>query len=127
MDTQTSPLESNLAWTVCMQPADREFVGRAALEQQQQDGVVLRLVGLVLEDRGVMRSGQRVLTDAGDGTITSGGFSPTLECSVALARVPVAASGRCEVEIRSNTKAARVVRPPFVKQGQIMIERGESS
>jgi aminomethyltransferase len=126
MDTQTSPLESNLAWTVCMQPAERDFVGRAALEQLQQNGVSLRLVGLVLEDRGVMRSGQRVLTDAGDGTVTSGGFSPTLECSIALARVPVASSDNCEVEIRSNTKAARMVRPPFVKQGQIMIERGES-
>jgi len=126
MDTGTSPLESNLSWTVCMHSAEREFVGKAALEQQQQDGIALRLVGLVLEDRGVMRAGQRVITDAGDGTVTSGGFSPTLECSVALARVPVAAGAGCEVEIRSNTKAARMVRPPFVKQGQIMIERGES-
>jgi len=79
----------------------------------------------VLEGRGVMRAGQRVATDAGEGQITSGGFSPTLQCSVALARLPVAAGERCEVEIRNKLNPARVVRPPFVKQGQIMIERGE--
>ncbi|MDP7041044.1 MAG: glycine cleavage system aminomethyltransferase GcvT [Gammaproteobacteria bacterium] len=118
MDTQTSPLVSNLGWTVCWEPGDRDFIGRKALEEQREKELSHRLVGLVLEDRGVIRTGQRVVTDAGDGRVTSGGFSPTLECSIALARVPADAGEHCEVEIRSNLKPARVVRPPFVKQGQ---------
>jgi aminomethyltransferase len=125
MTMSTSPLESNVGWTVAWEPAERDFMGRRALEEQRNAGLQSRLVGLVLEGRGVMRAGQRVATDAGEGQITSGGFSPTLQCSVALARLPVAAGERCEVEIRNKLNPARVVRPPFVKQGQIMIERGE--
>lgn len=126
MNMSTSPLESNVGWTVAWEPNERDFNGRHALEQQRSNGVQSNLVGLVLEGRGVMRAGQRVATDAGEGQITSGGFSPTMQCSIALARLPVAASGHCEVEIRNNLRPAQVVRPPFVKRGQIMIERGES-
>lgn len=121
MDTQTSPLVSNLGWTVCWKHGDRDFIGREVLEKQKQTELSQRLVGLVLEDRGVIRAGQRVVTDAGDGQVTSGGFSPTLDCSIALARIPAAAGNHCEVEIRSNLKPARVVRPPFVKQGQKLV------
>ena len=85
-----------------------------------------KLVGLVLEGRGVMRAGQRVGTDAGEGQVTSGGFSPTMQSSIALARVPAEAGDSCQVEIRDNLRPARIVRPPFVKQGQIMIDSGES-
>ncbi len=121
MDMQASPLVSNLGWTVCWEPGDRDFIGRPVLEEEKRSKGSHRLVGLVLEDRGVIRAGQRVVTDAGDGRVTSGGFSPTLECSIALARVPSAAGEHCEVEIRSNFKPARIVRPPFVKQGQILV------
>jgi len=121
MTMSTSPLESNLAWTVAWETAERDFVGRHALEQQREAGVQSKLVGLVLDGRGVMRHGQRVATDAGEGVITSGGFSPTMERSIALARVPVSVGDSCQVEIRNNLLAAQVVRPPFVKQGQIMI------
>jgi aminomethyltransferase len=121
MTTTTTPLESNVAWTVAWEPADRKFTGRAALEQQRTEGVQHKLVGLVLEGRGVMRHGQKVMTDVGEGEITSGGFSPTMQSSVALARLPAAASDQCQVEIRNKLIAARVVRPPFVKQGQIKV------
>jgi aminomethyltransferase len=122
MTMSTSPLESNVGWTVAWEPAEREFIGRPALEEQRNTGVQSRLVGLVLEGRGVMRAGQRVATDAGEGQITSGGFSPTMQCSVALARLPVNAGEQCEVEIRNKLMPVRVVRPPFVKLGQIKIE-----
>jgi aminomethyltransferase len=125
MTMSTSPLESNLSWTVAWQPEDRDFIGRHALEQQQQAGVQNKLVGLVLEGRGIMRAGQRVATDAGEGQITSGGFSPTMECSIALARVPMAVGDTCQVEIRADMKPVHVVQPPFVRNGQIKINSGD--
>ena len=94
-------------------------------EEQQKSGLSSQLVGLVLEGRGVMRAGQRVRTDAGEGLITSGGFSPTMEKSIALARLPVNAAGTVEIEIRKNLVPARVVRPPFVKHGRILVNEGE--
>jgi aminomethyltransferase len=127
MTVNTSPLESNLSWTIAWEPEGRDFIGRQALEQQRRAGVQSHLVGLLLEGRGVMRAGQRVRTDGGEGQITSGGFSPTMQCSIALARVPVNSGERCDVEIRNNVHPVRVVRPPFVKQGQVLIERGERS
>lgn len=117
MTTSTTPLESNLAWTIAWEPEAREFIGRAALEDQRAAGPAHKLIGLVLEGRGIMRAGQTVQTSAGPGVITSGGFSPTLEKSIALARVPADADDRCKIEIRKNVVDARVVRPPFVKNG----------
>ncbi len=118
MDETTSPLISNLAWTVAFEPAEREFIGRGALEAERQAGPKARLTGLVLEDKGVLRHGQSVHTAVGDGQITSGIFSPTLGYSIALARVPAGAKGACEVDVRGKRKPARLVRPPFVRHGQ---------
>jgi aminomethyltransferase len=122
MDAGTSPLTSGLAWTVAFDTAARAFRGRAALEQQLAAGIKEKLTGLLLEDRGIMRHGQRVLTPAGEGVITSGGFSPTMDRSIALARVPVAAEGPCQVEIRGALRAARIVKPPFVRHGRVLIQ-----
>lgn len=121
MTTSTTPLESNLAWTVAWEPADRGFTGRSVLEAQRADGPALQLVGLLLEGRGVMRAGQEVHTSAGTGEITSGGFSPTMEKSIAFARIPVDSDNHCEVQIRKNRVPARVVQAPFVRNGQIRI------
>jgi aminomethyltransferase len=135
MDERTHPFESGLAWTVAMQPAERRFIGREALEKAQQTPS-RQLVGLILEDRGVLRSHQKVLVPdarsesaAGDrapgaeraGEITSGTFSPTLERSIALARVPAGAVQQVQVDIRGKLLNARVVRPPFVRFGKAMI------
>ena len=116
MDEDVTPLVSGLSWTVAMKD-ERDFIGRAALEQQKLDGIPQKLVGLVLEGRGVLRSGQKVLTAAGEGIITSGGFSPTLQKAIAFARVPSLADGDCEVEIRGKYLPARMVKPPFVRNG----------
>jgi aminomethyltransferase len=118
MDETTSPLVSNMAWTVAFEPEERDFIGRSALEAERERGVEHRLTGLVLEEKGVVRHDQRVVTDCGDGVITSGIFSPTLGYSIALARVPKAAKGACQVEVRGKQKAARLVRPPFVRNGK---------
>jgi len=121
MDESTTPLESGLAWTVGWEPANRNFVGRNVLEEQRARGVSRKLVGLVLEDKGVLRDHQKVFcAGAGDGEITSGGFSPTLGRAIALARVPadVQTGDRCEVDVRGKRLAARVVKYPFVRNGK---------
>jgi aminomethyltransferase len=122
MDESVSPLEANLAWTIAWKPDDRRFIGREALERQRADGVPSRLTGLVLEERGVLRHGTRVETDAGDGVVTSGIFSPTLGYSIALARLPRTARGECRVELRGQLKPARIVKPPFVRHGRKVFE-----
>src|SRR5690606_17241968 len=122
MDESVTPLVSNMAWTIAWEPAERDFVGRAALEAQRQSGPLPRLVGLVLEERGVLRAHQVVRVEGvGDGEITSGSFSPTLGKSIALARVPAATGERAEVEIRGKWHPVRVVRPHFVRNGKPLI------
>ncbi|MDZ7668477.1 MAG: glycine cleavage system aminomethyltransferase GcvT [Gammaproteobacteria bacterium] len=118
MDEDTSPLVANLAWTIAWQPESRDFIGRAALERQRAGKPADKLTGLVLETRGVLRHGQRVVTGAGDGTVTSGIFSPTLGYSIALARLPRAAKGECQVDLRGKLKPARIVKPPFIRKGK---------
>jgi aminomethyltransferase len=118
MDEHTTPLESNLAWTVAWDPEDRMFIGREALEKQKA-APPRKLVGLVLEDRGVLRGHQKVYCDgAGEGEITSGSFSPTLGKSIAFARVPAGTGEAVEVDIRGKRMAARVVKVPFVRNGK---------
>ncbi len=121
MDATTTPWVSNLAWTVALEPAGREFIGRAALLAQQQAGVPERLVGLVFDKGAIPRSGAPVHTPEGEGCITSGSFSPTLECPIALARVPAGASTAVEVTLRGRRLPARVVQPPFVRHGQVKV------
>ncbi len=122
IDEQVSPLISNMAWTVAWQPEDRDFIGRAALEAERAKGVASKLVGLVLEERGVLRAHQVVrIAEVGEGEITSGSFSPTLSKSIALARVPIATGDRAEVEIRGKWYPVRVVQPTFVRHGKALI------
>lgn len=121
MDEQTTPLECGLAWTVAWDE-DRDFIGRRALITQRAAGVLHRLAGLVLEERGVPRAHQRVYGEHGEGLTTSGTYSPTLERGIALARVPVSASGRVWVDVRGRSVAARLVRPAFVRHGRALID-----
>ncbi|MEZ5553655.1 MAG: glycine cleavage system aminomethyltransferase GcvT [Pseudomonadales bacterium] len=118
MDETTSALISNLGWTIAWQPEEREFIGRAALAAEKAAGVAQKLTGLVMEGKGVLRHGQQAFTSAGEGTVTSGIFSPTLGYSIALARLPAAATGSAEVDIRGRRQPVRIVRPPFVRHGK---------
>jgi aminomethyltransferase len=122
MDENLTPLESGLTWTVAFDPPERDFIGRAALETQRRGGVARKLVGLVLEDRGVLRSHQKVVVPGvGEGELTSGTFSPTLERSIGFARVPAATGEQVQVDIRGKLLAARVVKYPFVRNGKALI------
>ena len=119
MDETVSPLESGLAWTVDLK-SERDFIGKDALLKQP---VGRQLIGLVLQERGVPRSHQKVYTAKGEGEVTSGTFSPTLNVGIALARVPVGVNvgDEIEVEIRDKKLKARVVKYPFVRNGKALV------
>ncbi len=119
MDETITPLECGLSWTVAI--GERDFVGRGALQRQGARGLERKQVGLILGDRGVLRGGQRVITPAGEGLVTSGTFSPTMQRAIGLARVPVATAQNCDVEIRGKLKLAHCVAPPFVRNGRIQV------
>lgn len=120
MDDTVSPLDAGLTWTVDFKDDSRDFVGRTALEANP---ATRRLLGLILEDKGVLRSHMKVFTAAGEGETTSGSFSPTLEQSIAFARVPLATQPgeAVEVEIRGKRLKARTVKLPFVRNGKPLI------
>ncbi|MGO8755724.1 MAG: glycine cleavage system aminomethyltransferase GcvT [Gallionellaceae bacterium] len=119
MDESVSPLESGLAWTVDLK-SERDFIGKAALLANPP---TRKLVGLVLLDRGVLRGHQQVHTAHGAGEITSGTFSPTLEKSIALARVPTAVQigDTLQVAIRDKMLSAKVVKYPFARNGKAVV------
>jgi len=124
MDESTSPVVSNMAQTIAFEPADRDFIGRAAVTDDlaaQAQGNLPELVGLVLQGRGVLRAGQTVSTDRGEGQITSGSYSPTLKHSIALARIPVG-STTCQVDMRGSATEVRIVQPNFVRFGKKVFE-----
>jgi len=121
MDESQNPLESGLAWTVSFDNPARDFIGRKALEAMKAAGLAKKFVALLLEDRGVLRGHQKVLTDGGEGEITSGTFSPTMEKSIALARVPRATGATVQVDVRGKLLNARVVKAPFVRHGKILV------
>jgi len=119
MDETINPLEAGLAWTVDLK-SERDFIGKAALLANPP---TRKLVGLVLLDRGVLRGHQQVHCAQGAGEITSGSFSPTLERSIALARVPkeVQIGDTVQVAIRDKMLAAKVVKYPFARNGKGLI------
>ena len=117
MDEDITPWEAGLAWTVSLDEG-RDFIGRKALEKQKADGVKRVMVGLIMDDKGVLRHGQRVATPAGDGVILSGGFSPTIGKSIAFARVPAGSDQGLQADIRGRLLPVRVVKYPFVRDGQ---------
>ncbi len=118
MDESVTPLESGLGWTVALQD-ERAFVGKDALLEQRASGVEHKLTGLVLQGRGVLRPGQAITTDDGEGVTTSGSFSPTLQKAIAFARIPKSAGGICQVDIRGKLLDCKIVRPPFARNGGV--------
>ncbi len=123
MDETTSPLVSGLGWTLAMADA-REFIGKQVLLDQQAAGIQQSFIGLLLLDKGVLRNHLRVVTPLGDGEITSGSYSPTLQQSIAMARVPAGAAGQVEVEVRNKMLKAEIVKLPFVREGKSMLNDG---
>jgi len=122
MDENVSPLESGLAWTVDLGDPDRRFIGRQAIERLQARGGLRRFVGVVLEGKGVLRNHLKLYQgDEAVGEITSGGFSPTLQRAIGLARIRSDAGDALEVVMRNRRLPVRPVRPPFVRHGKARI------
>lgn len=123
MDDGVTPLESGLAWTVSFDPADRTFIGHSALENQRKAGGLRRFVGLVLDGRGVLRNHQTLFDGQRQvGEITSGGFSPTLDRSIALGRVAADCPATLAVDVRGKRLPVRIVKPPFVRHGKPLVD-----
>lgn len=122
MDESVSPLAANMGWTISWQPEERDFIGRAALAKLKEQGTD-KLVGLVMEQKGVLRGGLKVISDAGEGVITSGTFSPTLGFSIAMARVPkgVELGSTVQVEMRKKLVDVKVVKAGFVRNGKSVL------
>ena len=117
MDDTVSPYEASLAWTVALDEG-RDFIGRGVLEQQKAAGAPRQMVALVMDEKGVLRHGQKVTTAQGDGEVLSGTFSPTLGKAIAFARIPAGEPGQVHVEIRGRALPVRIVKFPFVRDGQ---------
>ena len=123
MDATVSPLEAGLGWTIGWEPGDRDFNGRGPLAEMRANKDKQKFAGLLLESKGVLRNHQRIVVEGlNDGEITSGGFSPTLGRSIAMARIPAGDYGRAQVEVRGRLLDVRVVKLPFVRNGKIRID-----
>lgn len=117
MDEAVSPYEAALSWTVTLDEG-RDFIGRPVLEAQKAAGNARQMIGIVMDEKGVLRHGQKVLTANGEGEILSGTFSPTLGKAIAFARVPAGEASDVRVDIRGKEVPVRVVKFPFVRDGQ---------
>lgn len=121
MNDSISPLEAALAWTVDLADKNRHFVGREMVEDLQHTGAEKTIVGLVLKGKGVIRHQQKVITNSGIGEVTSATFSPTMGKSIALASVPKGTQGVCEIEMGNKRLPAKIVKPPFVRYGKVLV------
>ncbi len=121
MDENITPLECGLGWTI--RKNDDSFIGAQALNNLKTKGVDKKLVGLVLNGRGILRHDQTVSDEAGSqGIITSGGFSPSTGKAIAMAVVDTNMSDPVSVAIREKTLPCHVVNLPFVRNGKSLIE-----
>lgn len=119
MDESITPLEANLSWTVEFEPKTRNFIGRKALEKQLTAGVNKQLVSIILEEKGVLRSGQKIYSDDKEvGIVTSGTFSPLLHFAIGFARVALPLNKDYFVDIRDKKYPIRIIKGPFVKNGK---------
>ena len=114
LDAQITPVEAGLNFAVAL---DTGFRGESAVRAAREHRPAQRLVGLRATGRGVPRAGQEVRHgDTPVGRTTSGSFSPTLECGIALGYVDrtVDRGDEVVIDVRGRALSVEVVRPPFV-------------
>ncbi len=120
MDENYTPINSGLGWTVSLTDKDRAFNGRATIEAQKNSGKHQRLVGIVLNGRGILRNHLPLFQKDSDtqiGETTSGSFSPSTQKAIAMARIKTIVDD-LEVEIRGKRLPVTIVKMPFVKNGK---------
>jgi len=121
LDQQHTPLDSGIQWIVHLEDEKRNFIGKEALIKAKEKGLKEKMVGLILDEKAIMRRGSKVICSHGEGFVTSGSFSPTLNCSIALARIPSSEDKKkCKVEVRGKKLDARIVKPPFIKKRKFL-------
>lgn len=120
MDINNNPYESNLAWTIDLIDKNRDFIGKIALEDIKKD-TYKELKGIILRDKGILRSHQLVEHSAGNGEILSGSYSPSFGFSIAFARLDKGHNGEGRVKIRNNEFKVEIVSPPFIRKGKMLI------
>lgn len=114
LNEAVNPFEVVYAWAVDL---GKDFLGKEALLEIRKTGVARKLIGFVVEGKGIARHGYAVLREGIKvGEVTSGTYSPTLERAIGMAFVPEALGRegeRIEIDVRGNVVPARVVRLPF--------------
>ena len=129
LDETTSPVEAALEFAIAKARSERrDFPGAARIMQELEDGPLRRRVGVRPAGRAPVREGAAVLdgADARIGTVTSGGFGPTLGAPVAMAYVTSAcASPGTKVQLagRRGAEPAEVAALPFVPQRYVRARR----
>ena len=118
MTINNHPYESNLGWTIDMSDASRQFIGKEALSSINLSKSK-KIVGIILQDKGVLRSGYEITHDQGKGVVLSGSYSPTLQSSIGLARVDQGYQRHGKVMIRNKLLNIDFVSPRFLRQGKI--------
>jgi aminomethyltransferase len=120
MTIENHPYESNLGWTIDMTDENRQFIGKEALLSIDQSKSQ-KIVGIILRDKGVLRSGYEVTHDEGKGVVLSGSYSPTLQSSIGLARVDQGYKKDGKVMIRNKMFNIDFVSPRFIERGKISV------
>jgi aminomethyltransferase len=121
MDESITPFECNMSWTVDFSDTDRDFYGKKALENILKEENYNELVGIMLDERTILRQGQKLWFNENkdlDGIVTSGTYSPTLKKPIALARIPKADLKSCFTEVRDKKVFAKIGSPKFIKEGK---------
>jgi aminomethyltransferase len=119
IDTTTSPIEANLAWTIGKRRREGGgFPGAERILRELADGPSRRLVGLKPEGKAPAREGAEITTVDGTpiGKVTSGGFGPTVGGPIAMGYVDAAhatAGTATQLLVRGKPLAATVVKLPF--------------
>ena len=118
MTINNHPYESNMGWTIDMSDESREFIGKDALLLIDQSKSQ-KIVGIILQDKGILRSGYEITYEQGKGVVLSGSYSPTLQSSIGLARVDQGYKENGKVMIRNKLLNIDFVSPRFLGQGKI--------
>lgn len=128
MNSDTSPYISNLAWTVCLKDNSRDFVGKTALEQELARGPQQQLTGVIMTTPGVLRCQQPIMSNGEIvGTITSGGFAPTLNHAIGMARLPISPPADLYIDRRGKPVPIQIHPLPFIRAGSATKTQGDTN
>jgi len=120
MTIKNNPFESNLGWVVDFGDVERDFIAKENLIEIKKNNR-LNLVGVLLDGKGILRGGQKIIKDDFEGEVTSGTFSPYMKKSIGLARIPTSINENANVLIRNKLLNVKILSLPFIRKGKIMI------